>query len=836
MKQHLIKRGLAILLAVAMVFTLAPISFADQQQGTITITHAGILCPDDTVGVPLAEPVTATGDVPVAPAIEGTKHLETFVHTTHVHSRQHQWYIHGYPCGNVKPGAYIRRDEVVAVTARGHGWNRDSSYYRAYDRFSADTFTDICEEQWSFGYFYTVYNIGALLPVEDKYFEPERPATRAEAAYMLSELGFLITFDNVSRAGADTPDGFDVDNLDVAEDLEAVTEALEIELLDAAEVFADVDAEHELLSHLSAALSMGWMVGYGDGTLRPDEFISRAEFITIFNRVLERELTARQVPDGTNPYSDLESTYWAYGNVIGASHDYDVVDWLGTALNDGRFNVLIERFVDQDGNLIAETITHDAPAVSGVETFANYRYVGFVAEVTHVYITDTSPHLLKEVSHAHAQVGDILTFTITVTNREDAAATWTNVVVTDAINEHLQFDGSTLAIDGQLQDDYMFENSILSVPVGNIAPGEYVVITFKALILNSAAGLTVRNTAIAIGDNGQAGGGGDTDAGCPCDPDDPSTPCESDCEDCECPGGGPGDCSTETEVAPTERDQDGTKTANINAVDPDGIITYTITATNPAGSPHAWYDVIIIDRIPHDVGVFRAGTVTIDGVAATSDQWTFGQYDPETLVVALGNIAPGTTVTVTFEVRVLNDMAGQTLTNEARIEGRATPTGPRDVIVDVEESVQVNNPNVPPPGLTTGRNQRWFVGVSSNRLPPGNHFVPEPAGVLNRWGYDYGWLDRQGAILVFWREHNEPKDPSFPAAPDWAGDWLVPAIRWALSVEPSLISFVPDRDIAGGAITQSQFDFLARVLTHDSRGLNWDALEWVPSVQPVPAP
>jgi hypothetical protein len=61
--------------------------------------------------------------------------------------------------------------------------------------------------------------------------------------------------------------------------------------------FSDIGghwAEDEILY----AVGVGWGVGYPDGTFRPDRPISRAEFITIVNRMLGREPEAADAPPG----------------------------------------------------------------------------------------------------------------------------------------------------------------------------------------------------------------------------------------------------------------------------------------------------------------------------------------------------------------------------------------------------------------------------------------------------------------------------------------------------------------------------------------------------------
>ena len=52
--------------------------------------------------------------------------------------------------------------------------------------------------------------------------------------------------------------------------------------------FSDI-ASHWAKNEISAASNNGWITGYPDGTFRPDNKITRAEAMTLVNRVLNRQ-------------------------------------------------------------------------------------------------------------------------------------------------------------------------------------------------------------------------------------------------------------------------------------------------------------------------------------------------------------------------------------------------------------------------------------------------------------------------------------------------------------------------------------------------------------------
>ena len=73
-----------------------------------------------------------------------------------------------------------------------------------------------------------------------------------------------------------------------------------------------------------AAAAIGWVEGYSDGTFRPDQYITRAETMTLVNRVLERAVRADGMLDGMIVWWDNHADAWYYADVQEAtnSHSY----------------------------------------------------------------------------------------------------------------------------------------------------------------------------------------------------------------------------------------------------------------------------------------------------------------------------------------------------------------------------------------------------------------------------------------------------------------------------------------------------------------------------------
>ncbi len=90
--------------------------------------------------------------------------------------------------------------------------------------------------------------------------------------------------------------------------------------------FSDVASSHWAYSYINSAVAMDWIEGYSDGTFRPDNNITRAEVVTIVNRVTEREADTDYISDNLNElnsFSDVkDKSYWAYYDIFEAANEH----------------------------------------------------------------------------------------------------------------------------------------------------------------------------------------------------------------------------------------------------------------------------------------------------------------------------------------------------------------------------------------------------------------------------------------------------------------------------------------------------------------------------------
>jgi hypothetical protein len=198
-----------------------------------------------------------------------------------LNKEDHFAYVKGYPDGNVKPEGNITRAEVATI------------FYRLLDDtsrimyFASDNdFTDVADSFWANKAISTLSNAGIIDGYTDGTFQPNKAITRAEFAAIAAR------FDSVTE---------DVEN-----------------------PFTDT-AGHWGEKLISFAASKGWVNGYEDNTFKPNKNITRAEAMTLINRVLNREVDKDGLLDNAAYWPDNQEGKWYYFDVLEATntHDYD---------------------------------------------------------------------------------------------------------------------------------------------------------------------------------------------------------------------------------------------------------------------------------------------------------------------------------------------------------------------------------------------------------------------------------------------------------------------------------------------------------------------------------
>lgn len=380
-----------------------------------------------------------------------------------IYSHRDLNYIYGYPDNTVKPDQSMTRGEAAAVFCRLY----DSIYPSMPYRMSATTFSDLTTSAWYYREVEILYNTGVIKDeFGDGKFRGEEPITRAEFATWAARWA----------------------NLEYATGLS----------------FTDVPVGHWAYGDINAASAAGWIDGYPNGTFQPEASISRVEVMKLVNGGVNRSITLQELTamGVRNPYTDLATNHWGYTQIMEATVQHSGADWHGTNYNGGKFNVIVEKFVDGEGKELATSVTSSGKAEATTQEISGYEYVGYIRHITYIYNNGTAaPTITKAANVKESYVGGEIRYTITVTNRSTANAAWTNVVLTDDLPQYLQMvDGSVYVNDKNVS--YTLTDGVVSIPVGDIASGETVTVVFKATVLPGAEGQTIKNTVVAKGDNG----------------------------------------------------------------------------------------------------------------------------------------------------------------------------------------------------------------------------------------------------------------------------------------------------------------------------------------------
>ena len=521
--------------------------------------------------------------------ITGYTYKSQSTETIHVYAEHHLTYVIGYPDGGVKVEQHMTRAEAATVLYRLYN-GRIPAFIA---RMSNDTFTDVNSGEWYYKEVETLYNTGVILDSENGVFRPNEPITRAEFAIMAAR------YQNLSYADR--------------------------------AIFADVPIGHYAYSYINAAADKGWVKGYPDGTFRPENKITRAEVMTLVNRLFNRPITLDELPPNINPYNDITESHWAFCEAMEATIQHDTVAWHGTHYNDGIFNVVYERFVDLAGEEIAEKITTNGRENNHPVLIHGHNYLGYITEVTYVYTSGQPvPSIEKTNSKALANVGDVVTYTVKLKNDSTATDAWADIVLTDELSEYVSLEHGSVYIDNE-HAEYSYSDNVLKLGVGNIAIGKEVIVKFDVLILSNAYGKTFYNTAVAKGSNGSA---------------DDSDESISDTDD--------GITVNEGRIMPTL-----VKTANSSTVAVGDTITYTLDVSNLSRATFAWKNAVLTDTIPDGLE-YVDGSVYVDGRATTNYSFKGGK-----LTIELGDIEPGESHQVTFKTKVLSSAYDSTIYNVA---------------------------------------------------------------------------------------------------------------------------------------------------------------------------
>ena len=227
---------------------------------------------------------------------------------TGLNGDDHFAYIVGYPDGNVNPGGNITRAEVATIFFR-----LLTEDVRTANSTQSNSLSDVSRGQWFNHAISTLSSMGIVKGNPDGTFAPDAPITRAEFAAIAARF--------------DDKDTNTTSN------------------------FSDI-ASHWAKDEIGIAANKGWINGYPDSTFRPDQYITRAEAMTLVNRVLNRlpEKSEDLLDDMIKWPDNADASVWYYLAVQEATNSHDYSDksdadkyekW--TKIRDARDWTLLEK-------------------------------------------------------------------------------------------------------------------------------------------------------------------------------------------------------------------------------------------------------------------------------------------------------------------------------------------------------------------------------------------------------------------------------------------------------------------------------------------------------------
>ena len=166
-------------------------------------------------------------------------------------SERHNAYIVGFPDGTFGPEKNMTRSEAAAIFARIlSSKNGDTITSGAKTKFK-----DVPADAWYGGYVRYLSGFGIVTGTAEDTFSPNKAITRAEFTAM------AVRFFEAYGDG-------------------------DPEIMEQYDGFNDISSGYWAAGYIEDAARHGWVKGYGNGNFGPENNITRAEVVTLVNRLL----------------------------------------------------------------------------------------------------------------------------------------------------------------------------------------------------------------------------------------------------------------------------------------------------------------------------------------------------------------------------------------------------------------------------------------------------------------------------------------------------------------------------------------------------------------------
>lgn len=198
----------------------------------------------------------------------------------------HTAYIHGYPNGTVQPTGTLTRAEACQIL---YGIMLPGSV----DTTVKKNYSDVSANFWAAPAIAAMTNAGVVVGTSTTTFSPDAPVTRGQLFTMIGRM----------YVGEFTTDGL-IGN-----------------------IFTDIGAKY-YSKYIDLLYNLGLVNGDGNGTVRPEDPITRAEAVVLINTLLMRFPTEQSAANcsGVKNFPDNKAGSYYYYHILEAAnaHDYTV--------------------------------------------------------------------------------------------------------------------------------------------------------------------------------------------------------------------------------------------------------------------------------------------------------------------------------------------------------------------------------------------------------------------------------------------------------------------------------------------------------------------------------
>ena len=201
-------------------------------------------------------------------------------------AERHSAYLVGYPDGTFGPERNMSHAEAVTIFARLLSEHRGETVPNA----AKTGFRDVPEDAWYAGYVKYLSDCGVIASSGSAALRPDDPITRAEFVTL------AVKFFEQYGDGSET----------------LMREYVE---------FTDVSSGYWAARYIEDAAAHGWIKGYEDGTFGGEREITRAEVVTVVNRLLNRSADETALSGlRVTRFTDLPKSHWAYFEIMEAAN------------------------------------------------------------------------------------------------------------------------------------------------------------------------------------------------------------------------------------------------------------------------------------------------------------------------------------------------------------------------------------------------------------------------------------------------------------------------------------------------------------------------------------